>query len=375
MSKNILLYYPSNKRTIAMETLIIETKKSGFNIIVLTLSKKAEFQETLLQNNIEVLENYIERGFYPIYLIKQIYFLIKICKENTIDIVWSHLHPCNFYAVIAQFFMKSKVIIFRHHFHANIKIEGFKNINKNELLIEKVISRLANKIIVPSAEVYNGMKDYEKINEGKIQIIPYIYNFEKYDKPNEHKITEIRSEYQCKTLILVAMRMIKLKRHSLVLPVFNNLINEGYDIQVILLDEGDEMQNLQQYVHENKLSERIHFLGYKKNVIDYISASDIIIHPSSTEASSSFIKEAGLMSKAVIVCKGVGDFDDYIINNYNGILIENENEEKLFYNEIKILIENQSKINTLGINLKSTVLEKFSISESNLSKYLNLLND
>jgi glycosyltransferase involved in cell wall biosynthesis len=61
-----------------------------------------------------------------------------------------------------------------------------------------------------------------------------------------------------------------------------------------------------------------------------LSAADLIVHPSITEASSSLIKEAGLVNKPVIVCSGVGDFDQYIEHDKNGYLIKGDNEAAEF---------------------------------------------
>lgn len=351
-----------------METLILETRKK-YNIEVLSLSPKGEFQTYLEANKISI-HYYQQNTSNSVFkIILNSFFLIHFCYKHNIDVVWSHLHPCNFYAVLAQFFIRAKVVIFRHHFHAEIKKNGFINLNKNELFFEKWISILAKKIIVPSLEVYNGMVHYEKVDKCKIEIIPYIYDFKQYSKPNRDIVNKIRNDYRSDFLILIASRMIPLKRHFLVLPILKSLIEEGLNIKVILLDDGELKVQIQKYILDNKLENNIFLLGFKSNVVDYISSSDLILHPSYTEASSSLIKEAGLMYKPVIVCDGVGDFSDYIINNFNGFLIQENNEETEIKQAILKLYYDKELRSKLSDNLHHTVLDKFSPTDKVLDLY------
>jgi hypothetical protein len=220
-------------------------------------------------------------------------------------------------------------------------------------------------------EVYNGMIKYEKVKAKKIAIIPYIYDFNSYAKPNENEVSRIRNKYPAKLLIITASRMIKMKRHDLVLPVYKKLIQEGYSIKVLLLDEGDEKNNLQQYVKNNRLEEAIFFLGFRTNIIDYLAAADLLVHPSYTEASSSLVKEFGLLKKPVIVCSGVGDFDQYIIHKKNGFLVTPPDEMNEFEENIKFVYNNKDESKQIGTNLHNSVLKLFSPNCETIKSYLS----
>jgi glycosyltransferase involved in cell wall biosynthesis len=371
MRKNILLYMPPNKRTVALETVILETAKHH-NITLLTLAERGDLHLFLESKGIVCETMEVNESNPILRIIKQTEKLVQYCRKNQIDTLWSHLHPCNLYAVLAQFFIPSRTIIFRHHFHAQIKETGMKGLNRNELWMEKIISLLAKKIVVPSSEVYNGMITYEGIDSRKIDIIPYIYNFDHYAHPNIEEVLRIQTEFPCQLRILMAMRMIKLKRHLLVLPAINRLIMEGYDIQILLLDDGEEKPTIMQFIHKNNLENRIHCLGFQKNIIDYISACDLVLHPSATEASSSLIKEAGFLFKTVIACKDVGDFSDYIDHFENGFLLNPGKEEKETYELIKMILDKKVSVSEIGTRLHEAVVKKFTVSQTILDKYYSL---
>jgi glycosyltransferase involved in cell wall biosynthesis len=168
--------------------------------------------------------------------------------------------------------------------------------------------------------------------------------------------------------------LIQMKRHDLVFPVFNKLIKEGFDIKVIVMDNGEEKETLQKYVVENGLSKNIFFKGFVTNVLEYMAAADILIHPSFTDASSSALKEMGILGKPVMVCENVGDVNEYILHNKNGWVVKEQNEAAQFEEFIKQAYNNSTLINTLGAQLKKDVLEKFSLSDNTLAMYETKIN-
>ena len=369
--KRILLYYVPNAHSVATETLCSEINKSGNKLIVLTQTPKGELHRHLDILGVENYSKVYSSRYSWVNYLRHVFYLIKFCRNHKIDTVWSHLSTCNLAVVIAQFFMKRKVVVFRHHFHRSIKTEGFKSVNRNERLMARIIDRLAKEIVVPSLEVQDGMIEYEKVKANKISILPYIYDFSQYGKPDQQEVGKIREQYSAKLLILTASRMIKMKRHALLMPVYKHLLEQGLDIKVLLLDDGIERRTLEQFVKDNELQEKIFFLGNRKNIIDYLSAADLIVHPSITEASSSLIKEAGLVNKPVIVCSGVGDFDQYIEHDKNGYLIKGDNEAAEFEKYIRVVYNNPEKAKEIGNALHHTVINEFSANEKTIAAYLS----
>lgn len=370
-SKNILLYYLPNKRSVATETLCTEMNKTGNRLIVLTHWHRDEIHEQLDKLGVENYAKTYTSRFYLFNAIRHFFYLLSFCRKHKIHAVWSNLNDCSLVAVFAQYFLKARVVVFRHHFHRNIKTEGFSSIHPNEKKMDRLIGKMAKEIVVPSEEVMNGMVEYEKIPAKKISILHYMYDFGHYARPDEGTVIKIREEFSAKLLIITASRMNKMKRHALVLPVFNKLIREGLDIKVMLLDHGEEQDNLETYVKENGLSDHIFFVGLKVNIIDYLTAADLVVHPSETEASSSLVKEAGWVKKPVIVCSGVGDFDEYISHGHNGFLVQPPDEAAEFEKYIRYIYENPSAGKRMGEALHVKVVEEFTPNKKTIEAYLS----
>jgi glycosyltransferase involved in cell wall biosynthesis len=362
---NILIYYPSNKRSNVIETIAKGFVGNGHKVFLLTQTPKGDLHDCFETYGIATTQYVIKKKNSVFFYLKHLFFLISFCKNNNINAVQSHLQQANIIAVFAQFFIRSKVIICRHHL-----IEP----NKMSEYFDKVINLLAKIIVVPSEIIRNKMIRENKVKASKIKLIPYIYDFTQYPIPSDESIDLIKKNHSCRLLVLLCGRFVPLKRNEVVFYALKKLIDEKYDIKLLALDEGPGLEKLKKYVKDNSLENNVEFLGYRKNVMDYIASCDVLVHPSYTEASNNTVKEAGIHSKNVIVCSNVGDFSEYIIHKKNGYLVSKENPLDEIIDFLKIIYDDEKRY-LIGEELKKTVYEKFHKSETIVKAHLKLLID
>ena len=377
--KRLLIYYPPNNRAIGLNAVIDLLNDLDVEIFVLTQTPWGELhndiEKKLLPGHCAGSENKQVRGIsFYYYHTKQ---LIRFCKKNKINIVFSHLQAGNLVSIMASMFLRStRFIFFRHHFHYFKKFKAdYLKVGKNELFGEKIINRFAKTIVVPSSTVKQGMIEYEAVSPSKIRLIPYVYNFNEYPEVNFTNVSKIKSDYKTHLLLLMCSRFVEPKRHRLVLSVMKNLvIGKQLDIKLLLLDEGHLKEEMKKLVVEKGLEKNVFFVGYTRNVLDYMAASDLLVHPSLAEASNSSVKEMGLAGRTAVVCSGVGDFDDYITNNEDGFLIDPNNSGQELEAAIEFAYHNTDKLNKMGAALKKKVVSKFSPNDEIRNQYKSLLN-
>jgi len=164
---------------------------------------------------------------------------------------------------------------------------------------------------------------------------------------------------QARVLLLSACRLTEYKRPALVIRTLDRLRCEGLDVRLILLGKGEQHDQLQALIRELDLQDRVTMPGYVDNVLDYMAAADFFLHPSILDSSCVAVKEAGLVTRPVIVCRGVGDFDDYLIHKQNGFSVDRDN----FVDEAAGIIlkhfQDENYLQRLGENLRKTVLDLF----------------
>lgn len=361
---NILFFYPSNQPSNVLESQMIYFKQQGHVVHLLTIAQRGLLHQKIEDHEITAnsLNISIQNRFRFYY--SCIRNLVKYIKENKIEILYSHLQQANLISMLAQNRIKStKIIVCRHH-HDRV----MKGNSMNAKIFDYIINKRAKFIIVPSALVYKQVVNIEKVDSKKVFLIPYTYNFNLFPKPSKEITNEIKKSFLHDLTGVVVTRLVKGKGIEEILQVTKNLNETGFDFGLIIVGDGELNDYIKEYISANNLTDKILLTGHINNVIDYINSVDLMILLSNNEASNNVVKEAAFCEKTSIVCKGVGDFDDYIINGVNGFSVEKENKVEQTIFIIKKIFKNKKLLLSMGIKLRDCVISKFSI-ENNIDKY------
>ena len=195
-------------------------------------------------------------------------------------------------------------------------------------------------------------------------MVPLSFDFKLFRQPAEEDVQAIRRKYEAEVLLLAVGRLTKLKRPQHAVDVLNLLIGEGMDVKLVILGVGEENASFEKYIHENKLSHRAFLHGFSNDVLTFMAAADFVIHPSISESSSIVVKEAGLVNRPCIVCRGVGDFDEYMLHQRNGFLVDPNAFVTEAFNIIKSNHQDHLLLNKIGENLNRDVLRLFEVSHA-----------
>lgn len=352
---NILFYSPFDLRSRDTESLMLAFKAEGHQVISLTQARGEVIHRYLADKGVQTFSNFLPGKQNAWYYLRQILYLINFCWQHRINVVYSHLESANFVASIAQYFIRAKVFIGRHHID-EAALYGF-----DQSLTYKITYRLARKIIVVSSEAKEYMIRHEKIPARKIVHINLAYDFSLYKQPNTKEIEKIQAEISAKIILVTACRLTKHKRPELSIHVMDELIRRGIDAKLILLGRGEEEEALKKLIIALSLSDKVVMPGYVANMPDYLAAADFLLHPSVLESSCVVVKEAGLVETPVIVCAGVGDFNSYLVDEVNGFLVDRNTFVLAAADTIVRHQENAVLLKTMGKSLRKVILDNFEI--------------
>jgi glycosyltransferase involved in cell wall biosynthesis len=138
-------------------------------------------------------------------------------------------------------------------------------------------------------------------------------------------------------------------------------VKSGYDIKLVVLSDGPEKEKLFEYIQQNELQNSIFMVGYRRDIMNFIAATDVVVHVSESEASSNLAKEVGLLNKPLVVCSDVGDFDEYLVNGVNSLIVDKNNVTEEIEKLIIAIYNDRKMVEGLGQKLHNTVFERFSI--------------
>jgi glycosyltransferase involved in cell wall biosynthesis len=354
--KNILIYFPYNLRTVEQQSVMEALHKRGYNIILYTSCKKGILHT--IAENLGIIALASEKEYSKTFknIWNNVFQLKQIIKKYNIDFIIVHQQEPALTVGILNTFKKIRFAYVRHN-----SDEDYQNFPVKAKLLNKITNGLTPIKIAPSLLVKEFWHKKEGVKENNITTINYGYNFNQYEQPDWENVTRIREKYTTSLLILSIARFVPQKQHLKMFAVIEQLMKKGIDCKLICLGSGYLEQELKQYVTKHNLQNNIFLVGRKDNIFDYIAAADIFLHLSNSEASNSAVKEVALYNKPVIVCKEVGDFEDYIIDRKNGFLVSLQNA----VNESVAIIEDINNkiidVNSLGKRFNSAVTTIFSI--------------
>ncbi|MCK9421227.1 MAG: glycosyltransferase family 4 protein [Bacteroidales bacterium] len=120
---------------------------------------------------------------------------------------------------------------------------------------------------------------------------------------------------------LICSRLVPWKNIHVGLDAFLNLANYYPDIILNIIGDGSEIELLQKKVEEENKKERVFFLGWQKNPIDWYRKSDCLIHPSPMEGFGRVIAEANA-NGLIAIAPQSGATGELIINHHTGLIFD-----------------------------------------------------
>ena len=142
---------------------------------------------------------------------------------------------------------------------------------------------------------------------------------------------------------------------------------------------GDNKYDLKYYellksiINNHNLNNKVFFHGLKKDYLRYMNFCDLIILSSKAEGMPRILREAMFMRIPIIGSRILGNIE--LLNNGNGILIDDENPE-LYATAIKKILNNKNYSNKMVESAFNNYLNKYSnkIYNTNLKKLMLKIN-
>ena len=337
--------------------LILNYDKERFEIAALSFKSKANriFEQELEKKGLHIFYLDKKNGFDCLLFFK----ISKVLKKFKPDIIHSHLYVLK-YALLPVIFNGIPVKFHTVHSIASKEQRG----------IARIVYSMAYKYfgVVPiaiSANIKETIVDYYRFHNG---YIPVILNgidtnrFKNCHRPTNSKIK-----------LLHIGRFNIAKNHDLMIDAFKEVVDKGYDIQLVLVGDGELKSKIVEKVQKLGLESHVEFLGIRNDIPDLLAQSDIFILPSSWEGLPIVLLEAMAAGVPIIATK-VGGVPEIVQNNVNGFLVEPNNRDSIVRAIIE-LVHSKELRETMGHN-SIEYITKFDIRTTQKSYeelYLQLL--
>lgn len=306
MMKKVVILVPSfeNKGPIIVAKNIADCMKKDIKCIFVSLKKNTNIDLKSF-SNFEYYELNLSK--IPIFSLK----LKRIIENLKPDIIHCH---CFWPTVLAGIYLKKFKIISTLH---NNPLEDFYYEYGKILSIFMIrIMIFFQKQFYLNVSISNYIKGiHEELGLGNVFTI---YN----GIPELNFSKNIKNEIKDKKLKLITISVLnKIKNVSFLLEVIKKLKDENIKIELKIVGDGNEKNNLKNYVQKNNLQNEVIFLGRlsREKVYEELKQADIFLFSSLNEGFGLVITEA-LWCNTPVVVSNIPVMREVVINNKNGII-------------------------------------------------------
>jgi glycosyltransferase involved in cell wall biosynthesis len=279
--------------------------------------------------------------------LERLFILKKYLKENNFDYIIDFRFRIKPFQelLIAKWLYRSKVIfsvrsyLIDHYLPKNVFLTRFMYDRCFKIIS---VTHKTQQLIEEKYKLKNVQTIYNPIDIDAIKI-----------KSNES--LNIDFEY----IIGVGQMETNIKQFDKLIAAYANSDLPKSNIHLVLLGDGERKISLEDLAKQKNISDKVHFLGFQDNPYKYLKKAKFFALTSLNEGLPNVILEALACQTPVVAFDCLSGPSEMIINHENGILVENQNVEKLT-EALDLLVNDTTLYNYCKINtLKS--IEHFSV--------------
>ena len=234
-------------------------------------------------------------------------------------------------------YKNSKMIYTAHGFHF---FKG-NSIMKNFIFrsIERYCARLSDIIITINKEDYIAAQKFKLKNDGKVEYVPGIginLDFINTAIGDKFRLCKEINVSKDSILLLSVGELSKRKNHIVMINALKGLPN---NVHYLICGKGDLEKSYRELSQRLGVSDRVHLLGFRSNIIEIMKSRDIFIFPSLQEGLPVALMEAMACGLPCIASSIRGNVD--LLDKKNGILID-KNISSSYIEAINTICENKT---------------------------------
>lgn len=305
--------------------------------------------EALKARGIATVTHARKPGF-DISLIKE---LRQCIKQQQIDVLHCHQYTPWVYGVIASAGLRTRVV-FTEHGRFYPDTSSWKRRFVNPLL-----SIFTHNITAISQATKQALADYEFLNKSKIEVI---YNGIEGLEENTETAAMIKKSLNITnndTVFGTIARLDPIKNHKMMLESFAQLLLHAPYCTLVIVGDGELMDELQSQAKSLKISDKVRFTGYITYPKDYLAMFDIFLLSSFSEGTSMTLLEAMSLKKPCIVTDAGGN-KEIIVHGETGLVTDNNDMEQ-FATAMLMLCEDPELIAKYGEQAGKRFSKQFTV--------------
>jgi glycosyltransferase involved in cell wall biosynthesis len=164
----------------------------------------------------------------------------------------------------------------------------------------------------------------------------------------KEKALAFKPDFPEKPVFVSVARLHSRKGFHKLMDAHSRLLKDGFDHHIIIIGDGEEMENLKKQAAELGVTDSFKLLGSLMNPYPYVKNADFFILPSESEGWPLIIADTLILQKPII-STNVGGIPEMIEHEKNGYLINYDTDE--MYESMKKFLTEPQLVSQIKENL------------------------
>jgi len=157
-----------------------------------------------------------------------------------------------------------------------------------------------------------------QVGRQDIEVIPNFVDTTLFKKPEDSKCARHTLAPGGEPILMHASNFRPVKRIINVIEVFERVLKKT-DARLVFVGDGPERSIAERYCHDNKIAEKVLFLGRQDNLPDLMGCADVLLLPSELESFGLVALEA-MSCEVPVVATIVGGLPEVVVHGETGFL-------------------------------------------------------
>lgn len=286
--------------------------------------------------------------------LKALKTLIKVLRDEEVDILHCDRHQATVYGTIASVFAKVPVVI--SHVHGLNRAKRW-----NRRLMYRILNFKIDRFIGCSKRVAQDvLANFGNPKKGQVLHIDNSVDADAYANVVVDRV-KLRSSLNIpdKSFLFLAVgRLAPTKGYDNLIAAFSQVVNEYPNVHLLFLGDGRLRNDLEKQVCDLNISDNVLFLGKVSDVGIYLKASDCFVMSSLAEGMPLSILEA-MAAGLPVISTAVGGIPEIIPDDSYGLLVPPGDVDALKDAMVSYLEKDDIDLSEISKRAKNRIYEKY----------------
>ena len=278
--------------------------------------------------------------------------LAAFFRKNRFDIVHTHLFTADLWGRLSGLLTRVPIVSTSH-------TTSDPNIGRAGRLLDRLLDKRNSAVICVSEAVRNYRISGAGFDPRKLHIIENGIDLDRFEVPvSRDEVLKRLGVDGKRRWIAIVGRLVPLKGHRFLIEALSRISRDFPEAGILVVGEGEDESELKERTLRLGLSDRVVFLGLRRDVPEILRAAEILAMPSSREGLPIVLLEAMAASLPVVVTR-VGGIPEVVEEEKTGLFVTQE--PAIIAQALARLLKNPDFARALGRQARSLIEERYDV--------------